>query len=74
MQKITTEPVLKPVLRERYGISWAGAQYSFILVLKVGDTCYLDNPVNKRKKQGKDLIKCKISELREQKPKSWTKN
>ena len=49
-----------PRINFRYHVSWAFSGAVFVLKAVVGDTCYLDNPVNKRKQ----LLTCKVSELR----------
>ena len=52
--------IINPVVGVKYHISWAFSGAVFKLVKVEGDTCYLDNPKHKRK----DLLKCKVSELR----------
>lgn len=52
--------IINPVIGVKYHISWAFSGAVFKLVKVEGDTCYLDNPKYKRK----DLLKCKVSELR----------
>lgn len=52
--------ITKPVIGVKYHISWAFSGAVFKLVKIDGDTCYMDNPKYKRK----NLIVCKVSELR----------
>ena len=50
----------KPIIGEKYHISWAFSGAVFRLIKIEDDICYLDNPKYKRKQ----LLTCKISELR----------
>ena len=52
--------ITNPVIGVKYHISWAFSGACFKLVKVDGETCYLDNPKYKRK----ELLTCKISELR----------
>lgn len=52
--------ITRPVIGCKYHISWAFKGAVFKLVKIDGDVAYLDNPKHKRK----ELLKCKVSELR----------
>lgn len=54
------EKVITPVVGFKYHISWAFSGAVFKLVKVENENCYLDNPKHKRK----DLLKCRVSELR----------
>jgi hypothetical protein len=58
--KGTFEKVDKPVIGQRYHISWAFSGAIFVLKKIEGDLCYLDNPKYKRDK----LLTCKVEQLR----------
>jgi hypothetical protein len=54
------DKITNPIIGANYHISWAFSGAVFKLVKIQGDTCFLDNPKYKRKQ----LLTCKISELR----------